>query len=180
MMIRWERFNIYLLAASILVIAAACGCRSPEERRQRKLLGTLRLHLEASRDGTKADEAVPVLRANPVWVRVTKSPFLNESQVSEAAVVEVVGGFALRIQFDHQGQVLLEQCTAANRGRKIAIFCQFGNELKDYRWLAAPVISRRISDGVLVFTPDATRAEAAEIAQGLNNVAKQVHTWVDR
>jgi preprotein translocase subunit SecD len=180
MMIRWERFNTYLLGALVVVIASASGCRSPEEKRERKLLSTLRLHLEASRDGTKDNEAVPVYRAKPVWVRITKSPILNESQVSEAAVVEVVGGFALRIEFDHQGQVLLEQCTAANRGRKIAIFCQFGDELKQYRWLAAPVISRRISDGVLVFTPDATRAEAADIALGLNNVSKQVHTWVDR
>jgi hypothetical protein len=180
MMIRRERFNIYLLGLLMVAMAAACGCRTPEERQQRRLLSTLRLHLEASQDGTKQDEVVPVYRANPVWVRVTKQPFLNESQVSEAAVVDVVGGFALHLEFDHEGKALLEQCTAANRGRKIAIFSQFGNELKDYRWLAAPLISRRISDGVLVFTPDATRAEAAEIAQGLNNVSKQVHKWVDR
>ena len=63
---------------------------------------------------------------------------------------------------------------------EIAIFSQFGEEMKDYRWLAAPVINRRISDGVLVFTPDATREEAEEIALGLNNVAKKVHTWIDR
>jgi preprotein translocase subunit SecD len=180
MTIRWDRFNTYLVVALMVALTAACGCRSPEERQQRKLLSTLRLHLEGDRDQTKTDEAVPVYRAKPVWVRITKAPFLNEAQVSQAAVVDTVGGFALHIQFDHQGTVLLEQCTAANRGRKMAIFCQFGKELKDYRWLAAPVISRRISDGVLVFTPDATRAEAAEIAQGLNNVSKQVHTWVDR
>ena len=52
--------------------------------------------------------------------------------------------------------------------------------MKDYRWLAAPVISHRISDGVLVFTPDATREEAEEIALGLNNVSKKVHRWLDR
>ena len=78
------------------------------------------------------------------------------------------------------GTVLLEECTAANRGRRIAIFSQFGEKIKDYRWLAAPVITRRISDGVLVFTPDATREEAEEIALGLNNVSKKVHTWIDR
>jgi hypothetical protein len=52
--------------------------------------------------------------------------------------------------------------------------------LKDCRWLAAPVISHRIGDGVLVFTPDATREEAEEIALGLNNVAKKTHTWIDK
>jgi hypothetical protein len=42
------------------------------------------------------------------------------------------------------------------------------------RWLAAPVIPRRISNGVLTFTPDASREEADLIAIGLNNVAKKV------
>jgi len=37
--------------------------------------------------------------------------------------------------------------------------------------LAAPLIQRRISDGVLSFTPDATRADTDEIALGLNNEA---------
>lgn len=180
MTIRWERFNIYLAGALLVAIATACGCRSAEERQQRKLLSTLRLHLEASRDGTQADEAVPVYRAKPAWVRITKNPFLTEANVSEAAVVDAVGGFALRIQFDREGKALLNQYTAINRGRKMAIFSQFGSELKDSRWLAAPVISRHITDGVLVFTPDATRAEAAEIALGLNNVSRKARTWVDR
>jgi hypothetical protein len=42
------------------------------------------------------------------------------------------------------------------------------------------VINHRIGDGVLVFTPDATRDECEEIAIGLNNVSKKVHTWLDR
>jgi preprotein translocase subunit SecD len=92
----------------------------------------------------------------------------------------VVGGFALRIQFDHAGTALLEQYSASNRGKKIAVFCQFGEKLKDVRWLAAPVISRRISDGIFVFTPDATREEAEEIAVGLNNVFKKTQTWINK
>jgi hypothetical protein len=36
------------------------------------------------------------------------------------------------------------------------------------------MIARRLTDGVLVFTPNATREEADEIALGLNNVAKKV------
>ena len=95
-------------------------------------------------------------------------------------MIDVVGGFALRIQFDLDGTVLLEEYTVENRGRKMAIFSQFGAQIKDYRWLAAPVISHRITDGVLIFTPDATREEADEIAIGLNHVAKKVRTWVDK
>ena len=40
-------------------------------------------------------------------------------------------------------------------------------------WLAAPMTNKRISDGVLVFTPDASREEADRIVLGLNNVAKE-------
>ena len=45
----------------------------------------------------------------------------------------------------------------------------------DSRWLAAPVISRRIDNGVLVFTADCERDEADQLVLGLNNVAKQIH-----
>lgn len=180
MMIRPQPFNTYLLVALMTAILAVCGCQSTPNKPSKKLLSTLRLHLEASFDGTKANEPVPIYREKPVWVRVDKMPFLTEGNVMSASVIDVVGGFALRIQFDHDGTVLLEETTATNRGRKIAIFSQFGQQIKDYRWLAAPVINRRISDGVLTFTPDATREEAEEIAVGLNNVSKKVHTWIDR
>ena len=176
MMIRWHRFNIYLLIA----LAVACGCQSSGEKNPKKLLSTLRLHLEATRNGTKESEPVPIYREKPLWVNAQKKPFLSEEFVASAKVVDEVGGFALRIQFDHQGATMLEQVTTENRGRKIAIFSQFAEKLVDYRWLAAPIISHSITDGVLVFTPDTTREEAEEIALGLNNVSKKAHTWVEQ
>lgn len=178
MNICWQRFNLYLLVA--LVAAALCGCKSTPEDKTKKLLATLRLHIEASPDGSQANEPVPIYREHPYMVNVVKEPFMTEGSVSEARVFDAVGGFALRIQFDHSGTSLLDQYTSLYRGKRIAIFSQFGEKIKDYRWLAAPVISRRISDGALVFTPDTTREEAEEIAIGLNNVSKKVHTWVDK
>ena len=178
MMIRWNRFNTYFLVG--LVAWVVCGCSSSGDKKSKKLLATLRLHAEANRDSTKSTESIPVYREKPVWVNIAKHPFLTEGMVASASVVDVVGGFALRIQFDHQGTTLLEETTIANRGRKIASFCQFGEDLRDFRWLAAPVINQPIHDGVLIFTPDANREEAGEIAVGLNNVAKKVHTWIDR
>lgn len=180
MMIRLQRFNTYLLITLAAAAMAVCGCQSTAESKSKKLLTTLRLHLEVNRDGTKANESVPIYREKPVWVNVDQMPFLTQGNVASASVIDVVGGYALRVQFDHDGIVLLEACTAANRSRRIAIFSQFGEKIKDFRWLAAPVISRRISDGVLVFTPDATREESEEIALGLNHVSKKVHTWLDR
>jgi len=69
----------------------------------------------------------------------------------------------------------LESITTANRGKRIAIFTQFGVEkAAKQRWLAAPMIARRLTDGVLIFTPNATREEADEIVLGLNNVASKI------
>ncbi len=178
MKIRWNRFKLYLLVP--LAVVAVCGCQSSGLRKSKKQLSTLRLHLEAGRNGPKSNQAVPVYREKAIMVNIDKTPFLTEEQVSDAKVIDVVGGFALRIQFDHRGTSLLEQWTTGNRGRRIAMFCQFGEDMKYYRWLAAPAITRRIADGVLVFTPDATREEAEEIALGLNNVSKKVHSWVDK
>lgn len=178
MKIHWNPFNTYLLA--MLLALAACGCHSDGDKKSKKLLSTLRLHMQANNDSTKSGESVPIYREKPVWVSVEKLPFLTESYVQSASVVDEVGGFVLRVQFDHRGSTVLEEYTTHNRGRKMAIFSQFGKDIKDFRWLAAPVISRPITDGVLVFTPDANREEADEIALGLNNVSSKVHTWIDR
>ena len=158
MKIRWNRLNIYLLVA--LAAAAVCGCQTSGENRPEKLLSTLRLHLEADRDGTKANEPVPVYRETPVMVNMEKTPFLTEADVTEAKVIDVVGGLPSTSGSTVPGPALLEQYTTANRGKKIAVFSQFGEKIKDSRWLAAPMISRRITDGVFTFTPDATREEA--------------------
>jgi preprotein translocase subunit SecD len=178
MKICWHRFNIYL--SLVLAAGVVCGCRTSEESRQKKLLSTVRLHLETNRDTSGFNEAVPIYREHPFMVTVEKIPFLNESNLSEARVVDVVGGYALRLQFNHAGTALLEQYTATNRGKRIAVFCQFGEDLKEVRWLAAPVISRSIGDGVFVFTPDATREETEQIAFGLNNDVKKSTTWIDK
>jgi len=169
MVIRLTRFNIYLLCLAVL--GAVAGCRSPESKRE-KQLATLRLHMEVTPDSLGLSEAAPIYRANPTMVNINRSPFLNESFVAEARVVpDPLGGFALSIKFEQMGARLLEQYTATNPGRRMAIFTQFGENGAERRWLAAPVIGRRISDGVISFTPDATREEAEQIAKGLNNVA---------
>ena len=172
------RFNIYLAVALAAVVAG--GCRTSPESKAKKQLSTLRLHLETGRDASVTSETVPIYRQHPYMITVDKMPFLNEANVADARVVEGRGGFALRIQFDHAGKSMLEQYTTDNRGRRFAVFSQFGEELKTIRWLAAPFISRPITDGVLIFTPDANREEAEEIALGLNNLVKKTRTWIDK
>src|SRR5258708_7322398 len=168
MMICAPRFNIYLLAALCLVMV--CGCSSSDYARKRQL-STIRVHLEVNSDATGHSQIVQVYREHPVSVSIEKEPFLTEANVSEAKIEESLGGFSIRIKFDRQGTWLLEQYSSANPGRHFAIFSQFvnhpGEKVSPGRWLAAPQIPQRIKDGVLTFTPDATREETANIVLGL-------------
>jgi len=44
------------------------------------------------------------------------------------------------------------------------------------RWLAAPLINRRMADGMITFTPDASREETEKFVEGLNNSAKKLNS----
>ena len=96
-----------------------------------------------------------------------REPFLFENNITAAKVVEERGGFEIELQFDQKGTWLLEQYTTANKTRRVAVFAIFGES----RWLAAPLITRRVSDGKFTFSPDATREESERIVRGLNRVA---------
>jgi len=175
---RWHRFNIYL---GILLALSVCGCQTDKKKGQdKKVLSTLRLHQELNPDPMGRTQTISIFREHPVQMTVSKDPFLTEANVKEAKVVDTPGGFGLSIQFDHQGSWLLEEYTAANRSRHIAVYCQFMNPLEHTlnqgRWLAAPRIQTHIPDGLLIFTPDATREEAERIALGLNDVASKLQT----
>jgi hypothetical protein len=164
------RFNLYLLLAVVAVVA--CGCHS-EKNARAKQLATLRVHLEAGSQDTGRSIQIPIYRAHPFQLQVQNEPFLTELQVASAKVVDVLGGFDLQIQLNHEGTMLLQQYSAKNRGRHFAIFTQFGEKGREARWLAAPEFSMLINDGLIQFTPDASREEVDEIAIGLNNTAKK-------
>lgn len=142
----------------------------------------VRLHLESVRDASGRSQQVPIYRANPVMLEIDKTAFLTEESVREAAVIDVVGGFAIEIKFKRQGVLILDQISGANKGRRIAVFGALGikdGKPEQARWLAAPKITRPIADGVLVFTPDATREEADQFVLGLRNAAKKYKDLFD-
>ena len=175
MMIRWNRFNIYFVAC--LAVMLLCGCQSAERKRSKEF-SVLHFHIETNPDPTGHTERIAIGPEHSVGLDVQKQPFLTEANIKQAKMMDVIGGFAVSIQLDRQGTWLLEEYTGANRGNHLALFCKWtvppDKKLNNGRWLAAPEIRTRISDGLLVFTPDATREEAEQIVFGLNNVAKRI------
>jgi preprotein translocase subunit SecD len=168
-----RRFNIYL--ALVFLLGLACGCQTGKKTQT----AILRVHIEVSPDPTGMSQNISVLRSDPVLVTIKREPILTEANIVSAKVIDARGGFALEIKFDENGTWLLEQYSAANPGRHFAIFGQWGEKISDGRWLANPVISRRISNGTLAFTADCEREEADQLVLGLNEAAKEAHkSWL--
>lgn len=167
MMITVHRFNKYFATALALALTlAVAGCQS-SGKKKKEVATILELHLEAYGDSSSDHMPITISHDPPVVINVEKEFFVDGADVEEAKVVEDNGGFKLRLKFTWRGTQLLESITTANRGKRIGVFCAFGPA----RWLAAPLITRRISDGIYQFTPDATREEGERIVKGLNEVA---------
>jgi hypothetical protein len=164
-----RRFNIYLTLTAALVLL--CSCKTD---RQKGPVSAVRIHIEVNPDSAGMSQTVSVVRSDPVLVTIAQEPILTEANVVAARVFDAHGGFAIEVRFDETATWILEQYSAANPGLHLAIFGQWGDKLANGRWLAAPFITRRISDGVLLFTPDCSREEADQFVLGLNNVAKKI------
>jgi hypothetical protein len=171
MLIRVLRFNTYLLP--VLALALGAGCQSGKAKDRAKggknEEASLRVHLEVNPDGSDRNAPVSIGREHPFLLNVEKNAFVTEYQIENASIVESFGGYSISIQFNKQGTFLLEMQTTANKGKHLAISAEFG----EMRWLAAPLITRSLADGKLVFAPDATRAEAERIVSGLNRLAER-------
>ncbi len=177
-----KRINIYLtLALAVLLTACASDNVDKPPKKQKVVLDKkgkeksfLRIHLQEEPDGSERTAPVSIYRANPIQINVHKEHFLDEGNLTKASVVEDIGGFAIKLEFNRQGTWLLQNQTSAYKGRQIVIAALFGDTADKLRWLAAPYVNQPINDGVLRFTPDATREEAERIVLGLNNVIADV------
>jgi hypothetical protein len=177
MKIHRQRFNIYLLA--VMAACLVCGCRTAEGKR-RHALSVISLCVEVNRSLAKPSQEVAVPRSSPIRLFVQSTPALGCANLVSAEVRnDPVGGFEICLEFDRQGKWILEQESVGNKGRRCAIYAQWGEapkwKLNEGRWIAAPKFTTRIQDGKIYFTPDATREEAEQLVLGLNNVAKITH-----
>ena len=154
-----------------MAVALVGGCQTDKKKDQ---ISKLRVHLQASPNTVGATVNVSLLRSNPVSVTIATDPILSEASVVAARIIETPGGFAIEVQFDESSSLMLEQYSSANPGLHFVIFGQWGDKVADARWLAAPLITHRIANGQLAFTPDINRAQADRLVLGLNNVAKKL------
>lgn len=161
MNVAWCRFNLYLLLAALALGSTAC-----QTGKSKKLETSLRIHTEARAEASFTRK-IKVFKDESVPMVVNDLPLLTDVDVVDAQVVEALGGFAIQLKFNPTGRWQLDKHTGLNIGRHYAIFVLFGNKPTVSRWIAAPIISHRIANGVILFTPDCTREEAELIVQGL-------------
>ena len=168
-----RRYNIFLALATAVILAG--GCQTDKKKSD---ISAMRVHLQANKNTVGSTVPVTLLRSNPVSVTIAHDPILTEANLVAARVIETPGGFAIEVQFDETSSLMLEQYSSANPGLHFVIFGQWGETAADGRWLAAPLITRRIPNGKLAFTPDITRDQSDRFVSGLNNVAKKVKKGV--
>ena len=166
MKIRPRCFNTYLW--NVVLACALVGCKTSHPEKLAE--ASLRFFLETNLDGTEITQTVSVGRSAPITVNIETHMFLTEFNIEKAAVVNAPGGFAISVQFDRQGTWILEQYSTAHRGKRTVIAAEFG----ELRWIAAPLMRDRITNGLFVFTPDTTKEEAEKIVSGVNRVAELV------
>jgi preprotein translocase subunit SecD len=175
-----RRFNLFLALAALAGLLAGCKALESLGIEKEEPQGALRVHIELAPNNvttsSETAETVTVLRAEPVKVTIDKDPVLTENNLVAAKVVATPDAPAIEVRFDQNGTWILEQYSAANPDRHFVIYAQWGKDLKDGRWIAAPLITRRINDGILSFTPDMSTNETDQLVTGLKNVIKQFQT----
>lgn len=162
--------NINAIFCAAAVLAFCGGCKTTEERKKDKEASMLRFHLETNPDGSARSAPIAIFRKNPMPVNLMAGPFLTERDLTAAEVVEVgEDGFAIKVQFNAHGTLVLESYTGSYKGQRIGIFASW----TEARWLAAPRITQKIATGSFIFTPDCSREEAERICNGLRNLIKK-------
>ncbi len=182
MKVYWPRFNLFFALAALAWLP--CGCQSTSSLNPFKKsdpTSVVRIHIELAANNVAGGqlstaETISLLRANPVSVTIDKDPILTEGNLVAAKVISTPEAPAIELRFDSNGTWILEQYSAENPGRHFVIFGQWGDDLKNSRWLAAPLITQRINDGIISFTPDMSKDEADLFVKGLNTYAKQFQT----
>jgi len=165
-------FNIYLLAA-LCIFGAGCHTKSSSTSSQKKKMSTLRLFLEGDSLENAGMGNVQVTHDKIPFI-IDRDPFLDEADVAGASLVNGIGGPEIQVVFSEHGTLMLDMTTTANKGKHIIVMTQFPKT----HWIAAPLITKRLPNGIFRFTPDSdlTQDDLKRIVDGLNIVAKKNKT----
>jgi len=142
---------------------------TPPKKGRGKEAALVRIYVETMEVDPARTQPVSVYRDNPITVNLDKLPVLNEAHIAAAEVLQSDEGLALKLILNTQGAWLLDSLSVSQKGKRIGIAARW----KEGRWLGAPRLNRRISDGVIVFVPDATPEELDWIVKGVNNLANK-------
>lgn len=175
-------FNSYLWIVALSVVAGAgCETTNPKSSDSKKQATLFRIYVEGSEKTPDRSQRISIdpsarrrpeePRETPLDVTIDRAPILDEANIVSASVVDTVGGYSIQVVYDAHGKIVLENVTGSRRGGRLIMFAQW----TEARWLAAPMIARPIVDGVVTFTPDASRGECERIVLGINNIAKKLH-----
>lgn len=138
--------------------------------KRKKDVKRFRVHVESKHDIPERSLVVELGKPNPVKFNAEKLPILNEVHVTKAALLDEIGGFKVQITFNTLGAKILESYTAAAAGRHLLIMTEIDGEA---RWLGAPLIRRRLGEGVLEFIPNASREDMERMVNGLNKEVRK-------
>lgn len=167
-------FN-FLLAIFIAAAMAVAGCASKDDGKG-KPLKHIRVHVESRHDIQERALVAEIGGPGALKFSVEKLPILNEVHVERAALVDQPEGFQMRLKFDSLGTRILESYSSAALGKHFAIMTEIDGET---RWIAAPLVRGRLGDGVLTFTPLASREDMERLVAGLNaEVEKRRSRWL--
>lgn len=171
-------FNLVLVLLVVFASGGAMGADAPKKsKKKEKLIDRLRVHVESRHDIPERALAAEVGKGNPMKFMVEKLPILNETHVQRASLLDEPGGFQVQIQFNTLGAKILESYTSAAAGRHLLIMTEIDDE---GRWIAAPLIRRRLGDGTLSFVPAASREDMDRLVRGLNKmVEKNRKQWLE-
>lgn len=188
---RLHSFNIYFCALAA-VLAGGCGLHGFGGMSGKKEYTLLRVYLEARNGAKTGAETVEVL-GKPMYVE--SEPFLTEADVQTAKLVDYPDGtYAVQVNFNDHGKIVLDMTTSSSRGLNMLIYSFFppkgweqpkdqgdftrekvvAGKARVSSWSAAR-IKGGINSGALIFTPDASHAEAERMVLGLNNMVSEIN-----
>jgi hypothetical protein len=160
-------FNLIFTFALLTLLFA--GCATGKKSKDKKEQTTVRLFLEVPAIEDNGTSGAVLVTKQKIPINVEREPFLSEADLHHAELVATPGGFAIALNFSDHGTFQLDMVSTSNKGRHVAVLLQF----PESHWVAAPVITKRLSNGVFIFTPDLTLDEAKRAVRGLNNVAEK-------